>query len=330
MTMILKKLALAVSRIRGLHILRAYTSSTSHVGKSFSTAREVVGYEVRRMRREDIQGLYELTAANQWNMERDYLECIFDTDSSGLLVVVTPTGEVIGHNGILAHSDAFASSGMNIVKEEYRGAGIGKTLFRAVMDVMNHRNVGGTSLSNRITFYQQFGWTIPSYTFHYNMGPVNPDFVKESSKGDFDIIPIEDVSFEDVVAYDTDIHTLPRPSYLRNWVLFHKAKTVVAVQNGKVCGYGVLRPADIGFRMYPLFADSDKIAHALFCKLASFVPENGEVIFTQPIENKKACEFVQANKFKNYLSMTRLYNKHDIVVDINRVYSVSSTEYAIV
>lgn len=237
---------------------------------------------------------------------------------------------IAGHNGILVHSDTVASSGLNIVKEGCRQFGIGKKLFRNVMDVMNDRNVGGTSLSNRITFYGQFGWTIKSYTIHYNAGPINPDFVKEPQQGDFEIVRLGEVNISDFIAYDTEIHTVPRAVFISNWAFSTNAHSFVALRNGRVCGYGVLRPADIGHRMYPLYADDSAIAHALFCKLAEHVPNNEPVIFSQPVENEVANEFVSANNFVTYLSMTRLYNKWNIPVDLRRVYSVSSTEYAIV
>ena len=237
---------------------------------------------------------------------------------------------VPGHNGILAHSDTIASSGMNIVKEEYRKLGIGKKLFRNVMDVMKDRNVGGTSLSNRVTFYAQFGWTIKSYTIHYNAGPVNPDFVREVPHEGFEIVPLQDVNLPDFIAYDSELHTVPRAVYICNWAFWEKANSYAALKGGKICGYGVLRPSDIGHRMYPLYADDKNIAKALFCKLASHVPNNEPVIFSQPVENENANEFIAANGFVTYLSMTRLYNKWNIPVDTRRVYSVSSTEYAIV
>ena len=220
---------------------------------------------------------------------------------------------------------------MNIVREGYRELGIGRQLFKKVMEVMEDRNVGGTSLSNRISFYAQFGWTIPSYTLHYNQGPINPQFTQTPAKVDgLEIVPIADVNFQDVLNYDTELHTVARPKYLRNWALFEKARSFAAVKKGKVCGYSVLRPADVGFKMYPLFADDKHIAHALFCKMASFVPEGQDVIFTQPIENEDATKFVTGNNLTNYLSMTRLYNKWNIDEDTRRVFSTSSTEYAIV
>ena len=237
---------------------------------------------------------------------------------------------VAGHNGILAHSDKVASSGMNIVKQEYRKYGIGKKLFRNVMEVMQDRNVGGTSLSNRVTFYAQFGWTIKSYTIHYNAGPVNPQYVENAPTGDFEIVPLQDVNISDFIAYDSDVHTIPRAVYICNWATWEKAKTFVALKSGRICGYGVLRPSDIGNRMYPLFADDPIIARALFCKLVEDLPREEPVIFSHPVSNEAANEIVAANKFVTYLSMTRLYNKWDIPVDLKRVFCVSSTEYAIV
>ena len=55
-----------------------------------------VDYEVRAMRHSDVDGLYQLLAENRWNMERDYLQCVFDTDPSGLVVVVASDGKIIG------------------------------------------------------------------------------------------------------------------------------------------------------------------------------------------------------------------------------------------
>ena len=198
------------------------------------------------------------------------------------------------------------------------------------MEVMKDRNVGGTAMSNRVTFYAQFGWIIKSYTIHYNAGPVNPDFLKDVPNDGFEIVPIHEVSLSDFIAYDTELHTLPRAVYICNWSLWEKANTYVALRNGRICGYGVLRPSDVGHRMYPLYADDKNIAKALFCKLAEHVPNNEPVIFSQPVENENSNDFIAANGFVTYLSMTRLYNKWNIPVDTRRVYSVSSTEYGIV
>lgn len=71
--------------------------------------------------------------------------------------------------------------------------GIGKQMFREAMKVMGDRNVGMNSLSNRITFYTPFGWSIKSYTVHYNQGPVNPEFIAVVPEGDFEVVSARDI-----------------------------------------------------------------------------------------------------------------------------------------
>lgn len=61
-----------------------------------SDGTEDIRYEIRMMKRSDIPSLYALLTLNKWNMELSYLECVFNTDPSGLVVVVKDDGEVIG------------------------------------------------------------------------------------------------------------------------------------------------------------------------------------------------------------------------------------------
>lgn len=289
-----------------------------------------IRYEIRPMRRSDLPSLYALVNEVKWNIDLSYLEFVFNTDPTGLVVVVKDDGELIGHCGILAHSDTIAFFGLNIIKEKYQHKGIGKQMFREVMKVMGDRNVGMNSLSNRITFYAQFGWTIKSYTLHYNQGPVNPEFIAEVPEGDFEVVSASDINFDDVIAYDSEIHTVSRPIYISNWAKHQLAKTHVALKSGRVVGYGVVRPSDEGYKMNPLYADDPKIAKALFCRLASHIPTGQILNFTQPVENDNANAFVVGNKLTSRFSMTRLYNKWNIPLDIQRVYSISTTEYGII
>lgn len=104
----------------------------------------------------------------------------------------------------------------------------------------------------------------------------------------------------------------------------------MALKSGRVVGYGVVRPSELGYKVHPLYADDPKIAKALFCRLTSHIP-NGEVMnFTQPVENDYANAFVVGNKLTSYISMTRMYTKWNIAVDIKRVYSLSTTEFCII
>ena len=203
-------------------------------------------------------------------------------------------------------------------------------MFKHLLNITTGKNIGCFSLTNRITFYEQFGFNVHSFTVYYHQGKVNKSFITNAPTDDFDIVPIKKVDFDDVIAYDTALNTVARPVYLSNWILHDTANGYVALTNGKVVGFGIIRAADEGHKMYPLYADDKDIAKALFCRLVTHVPEQEEVIYTAPTENENSNEIVVGNGLKKLLPMTKLYNIKDIPVDINKVYSISSTEFGIV
>lgn len=65
-------------------------------GSILSKSTKDTRYEIRSMKRSDLPSLYALLAENKWNMKMPYLECVFNTDPTGLVVVVKDNGEVIG------------------------------------------------------------------------------------------------------------------------------------------------------------------------------------------------------------------------------------------
>eukprot|EP00105_Crassostrea_gigas_P025290 XP_011445826.1 PREDICTED: uncharacterized protein LOC105341162 [Crassostrea gigas] len=298
--------------------------------RSLSEHTKNIRYEIRPLKRADLPSLHALLAENKWYMEMSYLECVFNTDPSGLTVVVKDNGELIGHSGLLAHGDTIVGGGLTIIKDGYRHLGIGKHLFQEQMKAKGDRNGFGNILTNRITFYAPFGLTIMSHIFHFNQGPVDPEFIADVPEGDFEVVSARDMKFDDVIAYDSEIHTVPRPVYISNWAMHQLANTYVALKSGRVVGYGVVRPSDVGYKMHPLYADDPKIAKALFCRLASHIPTGQVMNFAQPIGNEQANAFVVGNKLTSYISMTRVYDKWNIPVDIQRVYSVSTTEFCII
>lgn len=186
-------------------------------------------------------------------------------------------------------------------------------MFRERMKGIGDRSGFGNILSDRITFYAPFGITIKSHIFHFKQRPVDPEFIANVQKGYVEVVSARDITFDDVIAYDSrsEIHMVARPIYISNLADHQLANTYVALKSGRVVGYGVVRP---------LYVDDPKIAKVLFCKLASHIP-NGEVMnFTQPVGNDFANAFVVGNKLTLYISMTRMYTKWNVAVDIKRVY----------
>lgn len=130
------------------------------------------------------------------------------------------------------------------------------------------------------------------------MNPLNVTFQQVT-----EIIKMKDIDFNDVIAYDASINTVSRPWYLTNIVLNEHANGYVALKSRQVVGYGIIRPAIIGFKMYPLYADTKDVAKALFCYLRSQITNEEEHIYTSPEKNDNSNEIIMANGFKKTFSM---------------------------
>lgn len=65
-------------------------------GFSLSEYIKNICYEIWFLKCVDLFSLYVFLVENKWNMEMLYLECVFNIDFIGLVVVVKDNGEVIG------------------------------------------------------------------------------------------------------------------------------------------------------------------------------------------------------------------------------------------
>lgn len=78
---------------------------------------------------------------------------------------------------------------------------------------------------------------------------------------------LEEVDWKTLLAYDSQVFGFPRHAFLSKWLCAQGSHTLVAVSNeGSVVGYVVVRPTFIkqdGFKIGPLFADSEPIAEML-------------------------------------------------------------------
>ena len=72
-----------------------------------------------------------------------------------------------------------------------------------------------------------------------------------------------------VLAYDRPFFPAPRETFLRCWLTPDTRRAFAVVEDGTVKGYGVIRACRSGYKIGPLFADSEREADTLFQALAS-------------------------------------------------------------
>jgi Acetyltransferase (GNAT) domain len=97
------------------------------------------------------------------------------------------------------------------------------------------------------------------------------------------------------------------------------------IEDGTVQGYGVIRTCRRGFKIGPLFANSEQTADLLFRGLA--VNAKGEPVYLDcPEPNRLATELATRYGLSPVFETARMYRGAIPAVSIDRTYGVTSFE----
>ncbi|XP_033758238.1 uncharacterized protein LOC117340587 [Pecten maximus] len=290
-----------------------------------------VEYRIRSMKERDLPKVNALLDTEKWIMEKAYLDCAFKTDPRGFVVAESKNEEIIGFVGTLSLSKTLKAFGLWVVREDLRSTDVGSRLLEEI-NICPETKIGGFHFPHMQRTFELFtGPMSQSYTTWYNYGKIDKNVSLENqqifqSKESAVILPLQHVSILDVIQYDTQIHKIPRESYITNWISHANSMTYVAMKDDAVCGYAVLRTQDTYTTIAPLYADTEYIANELFIKLTSDVPDKAIIGFTSPLENNAATKLSVRNRMmKKGMPMIMVFNQEPITVDIHRVYALATT-----
>jgi ribosomal protein S18 acetylase RimI-like enzyme len=128
-----------------------------------------------------------------------------------------------------------------------------------------------------------------------------------------------------IAEYDTQMFPTRRDNFLSRWVKQKGSKALGYLADGKLVGYGVLRPCLTGFKIGPLFADNREIARELLSGLASHAGK-GRIFIDVPEPNQQALDLVKGNSMEKIFETARMYNKSIPALALNRIYGVTTLE----
>ena len=104
-----------------------------------------------------------------------------------------------------------------------------------------------------------------------------------------------------------------------------ESKAVKYTNDNKILGYAVIRKAEMGYKIGPLFANDENIAEELFKSCLSFAP-NDLVFLDIPTTNENAVSLVKKYKGKYVFECGRMYFGEIPKIDINNIYGITSFE----
>ena len=276
-------------------------------------------FTIRRMQRAEVDLAIEWAAAKGWNPGLHDAECFHATDPDGFLIGCLED-EPAGCISVVAYDDSFGFLGLYIVRPEFRGKGLGFRLWQAGIAHLGTRNIGLDGVVAQQDNYKKSGFRPAYRNIRYEGAGQAAQPAAASGLVDLSTLP-----FEQVCAYDSTLFPSPRSRFLRCWLAQPQAIGFAALHDGRLAGYGLLRPCRRGYKIGPLFADNAQLADALFQALTGSVPD-APVFLDVPETNPAAVMLAQRHRMHKVFETARMYTGQTPPLPIERLFGVTTFE----
>ncbi|MDG1875696.1 MAG: GNAT family N-acetyltransferase [Mariniblastus sp.] len=282
------------------------------------------GEIIRPMTSKEVQKLVEWAGEEGWNPGINDAESFWNLDPDGFLAIANQD-ELIGGGAIIKHGNEFGFMGLFIVSQPHRGKGRGMKLWftrrdRLLSRLNNEGTIGLDGVDQMVPFYEKGGFT--PFTRHRRFQLKQPALELIQSE---QVVEIGSVSKSALADYDRQCFPVRREQFLQDWTTQANVESFGFVSDGRLLGFGVMRPCLIGWKIGPLFADSIEIADALFqsFQLAS----KGMPIFLDvPDNNSAATDLCMKYKMLEVFGCVRMYYGPAPVLDHQRIFGITTLE----
>ncbi len=131
--------------------------------------------------------------------------------------------------------------------------------------------------------------------------------------------------FDRLAAYDRRFFPEARDSFLAPWITMPERTALVAMQDGEIAGFGVIRAAAAASRIGPLYAGSTAIAAALITALAAAMPGR-PVAVDMPDFNEAGTRLAGQLGLVPAFETARMYTGAEPAIDRAGLFGVASLE----
>ena len=281
---------------------------------------------IRNMTRPEVDELVDWAAREGWNPGLHDAGAFWATDPDAFIAAELG-GELIGGGAITSYNGEFGFMGFFIVRPEYRGRGLGNTLWHARRDRLLARLRPGASIGLDGVFEMQHYYAKGGFVFSHRDMRYRAEIPEgyETMQNDEAIVPLSSVAFDQVQDYDRTCFPASRPAFLNTWTKLPDALALGCRRDGRLGGYGVVRRCREGCKIGPLFADDAHAANALYAHLAEFAA-GGPLFLDAPENNPAAIELVHEHGMAEVFGCARMYLGPFPDLSQERVFGVTTFE----
>jgi GNAT superfamily N-acetyltransferase len=276
---------------------------------------------IRQMNAAELPLVLDWAKAEGWNPGLSDAKCFFGSDPKGFFL------GCLGDTPIAAAScvrydqhEAFA--GLYIVKKPYRGQGYGLKLTQYLMERFTDMNIGLDGVLENVSLYERVGFKYYFQNHRYS-GIARP--FETSDNPNQPLVSLKQISFNQICQYDRHCFPAQRAEFLTCWIHQPNAISLGYLLDKKLMGYIVARPCHEGYKIGPLFADTQKIADYLLQAVQTAII--GETFYWDiPESNPAAIAMAKRYHLEPVFSTARMYNKRLPAVDYQKIFGITSFE----
>ncbi|WP_406002353.1 GNAT family N-acetyltransferase [Streptomyces sp. NBC_00829] len=242
----------------------------------------------------------EWAAEEGWNPGNGDVACFHPTDPAGFFV--GRLGDrTVSAVSIVNYSEEYAFLGYYLVHPGLRRRGLGLATWRAAFPHAGTRTVGLDAVPEQQPTYGRSGFKSAHDTLRYGGRP------ERSGTPAADAVAVTADHVEAIAAYDRQCFPAERPGFVARWLTAAGHVAYARLREGRIAGYGVIRPALDGHRIGPLFADTPEDAEVLFDALTAHLRPEEEVSIDIPEPHRAASALVLARGLEPRSHTVRMY-----------------------
>lgn len=274
------------------------------------------------MTRDELATLYAWAASEGWNPGLADADIAWESDPAAF-VALRHGGALIGGGSIMTLDPRFGFMGLFIMHPEHRGTGLGARLWHHRLARLKARlgpgaTIGMDGVFAMAPFYARGGFVTAHRSFRY----------QGIAQGAFDpaALPLAEIPFALVDAYDRQCGPAARTAFLQRWVHQSAGHALAIVEEGRLAGFGALRPALTGFKFGPVLADSPAIGRRLISSLCARVA-GAQVQLDIPEPNPAGLAIARDHGLSESFGCARMYCGPDPGLPLDRIFGLASFEF---
>lgn len=274
---------------------------------------------IRHASRDELDAIIDWAAREGWNPGLDDAAAFWAADPEGFWVAERED-RLAASMSLVRYDETYAFLGFYITAPEFRRQGIGGQMWQQALTAAGQRIVGLDGVVAEQENYRRSGFVLAHANIRYG-GIV--DVVEPPGT---ELIEVAPVHTPMLIDYDRRFMPARRDAFLTEWLRPGRTRrSIVLFRDGAVSGYGTLRSCRQGYKIGPLFSESETVADLVFRKLAATV-KGEEVYLDIPEPNASARALCERYNMKPVFETARMYRGIAPDLPLARIYGITTFE----